>query len=277
MLEINNVSKRFRTLGKPDVVALDDVSLEVQTGQVVGLVGESGSGKSTLLRIVMRLERADAGKVVQDGASVLTARGADLKAYRRKTQMVFQNPMGSLSPRLTVAQIIEEGMRVHGLHPTSSARRRRVGELLEMVGMNAADASRYPASFSGGQRQRIAIARALSVEPDLLVCDEAVSALDVSVQAQVLNVLKEMHRELGLSILFIAHDLAVVRYLCSHVYVMQSGRIVESGPAETIFAAPRHPYTRELLEAVPIPDPSSDWLTRGNSHTTEGVTSAPQP
>jgi ABC-type oligopeptide transport system ATPase subunit len=260
MLEVRGIHKRFRSFGKPDTVALDDVSLVVPDGAVVGLVGESGSGKSTLLRIVMRLEKADSGQVLIDGTDVLRLRRAELLAYRRRVQMVFQNPMGSLSPRRTVQQIVEEGMLVHGLQGSAQARRRRVGELLEMVGMDPDVARRHPASFSGGQRQRIAIARALAVDPEVLVCDEAVSALDVSVQAQILNVLRDMHRELGVSILFIAHDLAVVRYLCSEVSVLQGGRIVESGRAEAIFGRPQHPYTRELLQAVPSPDPDHQWL-----------------
>jgi peptide/nickel transport system ATP-binding protein/oligopeptide transport system ATP-binding protein len=262
MLEVRNVGKRFRTRGGRGTVALDDVSLAVPDGSVVGLVGESGSGKSTLLRVVMRLESADSGQVLLDGADVLALRRAELKSYRRRVQMVFQNPMGSLSPRRTIQQIVEEGMITHGLHGDAGRRRERVGELLETVGLDRSAASRYPASFSGGQRQRIAIARALAVDPDVLVCDEAVSALDVSIQAQVLNLLKDMHEELGLSILFVAHDLAVVRYLCPEIAVMQSGRIVERGSSAQIFDDPQHPYTRELLDAVPIPDPGADWLGR---------------
>jgi len=262
MLEIANVNKTFRSLGRAKNHALNDVSLTVPDGAVVGLVGESGSGKSTLLRILMRLEAADSGSVLLDGEDVLSLRGARLKQYRRRVQMVFQNPMGSLSPRRTIEQIVAEGMITHGLYGSAAGRSERVGELLELVGLDRSAAGRYPASFSGGQRQRIAIARALAVDPQVLVCDEAVSALDVSIQAQILNLLKDMHDELGLSILFVAHDLAVVRYLCPYVAVLQRGVLVEQGRAEQIFDAPVHPYTRELLDAVPVPDPDAGWLTR---------------
>lgn len=262
MLEIRGVSKRFRARGKGQTTALDNVDVTVPDGDAVGLVGESGSGKSTLLRVLMRLESADEGQVLLDGVDVLTMRGNDLLEFRRSVQMVFQNPMASLSPRRTVLQIIEEGMKVHGLSGDARGRARRVDELLDLVGLDPAMARRYPASFSGGQRQRIAIARALAVEPKTLVCDEAVSALDVSVQAQVLNLLKKMHQDLGVSILFVAHDLAVVQYLCSQVYVLKHGQIVEQGSARTLFSEPQHQYTRELIDAVPPARPDREWLTR---------------
>jgi peptide/nickel transport system ATP-binding protein/oligopeptide transport system ATP-binding protein len=269
MLEITGLTKTFTALGRPPVTALDDVRLRVPGGSVTGLVGESGSGKSTLLRILLRLEQADRGSVEFDGTDVLRLRGKQLRAYRRRVQMVFQDPMGSLNPRMNVEQIIEEGMLIHHRRRDAGARRRRVRELLAMVGLDPDDARRRPASFSGGQRQRIAIARALAVEPDLLVCDEPVSALDVSVQAQVLNVLRDMQAELGLTILFVAHDLAVVRYLCPRIAVLEKGRIVEERPRHELFDSPEHPYTRQLLAAVPVPDPDAPRRTatsEGGAH-----------
>lgn len=261
MLDVRDVSKTFRgRRGSEPVTALDNVSLSIPDGGVVGLVGESGSGKSTLLRVIMRLESADSGAVELDGSNLLELPERELRGVRRRIQMVFQNPMGSLSPRRTVGKIIEEGMTTHGLYPDRADREHRIGELLELVQLDRDVAHRYPASFSGGQRQRIAIARALAVDPEILICDEAVSALDVSVQAQVLNLLKDMHDQLGLSILFVAHDLAVVRYLCPEIYVLQRGRIVEHGDRDRIFRNPAHPYTRELLDAVPVLDPDADWL-----------------
>jgi oligopeptide transport system ATP-binding protein len=275
MLDIKGVTKTFTGLGRPAVTALDDVSLQLPEKTVTGLVGESGSGKSTLLRILLRLESADQGSVDFHGTDVLRLRGKELLTYRRRVQMVFQNPMGSLNPRMTVEQLVEEGMLVHHQRRTADDRRRRVRDLLAMVGLDPDDARRRPASFSGGQRQRIAIARALAVEPELLVCDEAVSALDVSVQAQVLNVLRDMHQELGLTILFVAHDLAVVRYLCPRIAVMEKGRIVEERPRQDLFDSPDHPYTRQLLAAVPVPDPDrarrrtpATQLDEGEIHAT---------
>jgi ABC-type glutathione transport system ATPase component len=251
MLEMRSVSKSYRTLGRPAVDVLQDVSLAVGANASVGLVGESGSGKSTLLRCIMRLEKIDSGSIRFDGEDVPSLRGTALREYRRRVQMVFQDPIGSLSPRLSVSEIIQEGMLVHKRGMSSAARGARVGELLEMVGLDPDDRSRVPGSFSGGQRQRIAIARALAVEPDVLVCDEPVSALDVSVQAQVLNVLLDMRRELGLSLLFVAHDLAVVRYVCDDISVLRSGVIVEHSDRRELFEAPRVEYTRELIAAVP--------------------------
>ena len=251
MLEIKSVSKAYRTFGRPAVDVLQDVDLSVSANASVGLVGESGSGKSTLLRCIMRLEKPDSGSIEFDGQDIVGLRGESLLEYRRRVQMVFQDPVGSLSPRLSVSEIIQEGMLVHKQRMTSSARAARVGELLERVGLNPDDRSRVPGSFSGGQRQRIAIARALAVEPEVLVCDEPVSALDVSVQAQVLNVLLDMRRELGLSLLFVAHDLAVVRYVCDDISVLRAGVIVEHADRQSLFAEPAVDYTRELIDAVP--------------------------
>lgn len=256
MLEIRETTKTFHRRGTPPVQALANVSLTVPDESVVGLVGESGSGKSTLLRSVMALETPDSGSITFDGTNVLAMTSVQRREYRKSVQMVFQDPMASLNPRMSVEQLIGEGILVHKLINSASARRRRVAELMELVGLNPDDMARYPSSFSGGQRQRISIARALAVGPRLLVCDEPVSALDVSIQAQVLNLLHDMHQTLGLSILFVAHDLAVVRYLCPYVYVLNRGEIVEEGKRETLLTSPSNSYTKQLLDAVPKPLPT---------------------
>jgi oligopeptide transport system ATP-binding protein len=255
IMDVRGVSRSFRAMGRPPVVALDDVYLRVPEGGTLGLVGESGSGKSTLLRCLMRLEKPDEGRVLFRGQDALPLRGRDLKAYRRQVQMVFQDPAESLNPRMTVERLVGEGMLVHALERSPARRRDRVAQLLEEVGMPPDAMARYPASFSGGQLQRIAIARALAVQPSLLVCDEPVSALDVSVQAQVLNLLLRTQAATGLSILFVSHDLAVVRYLCPSIAVLEKGRIVEESSREELFRAPRTAYTRALIDAVPNPDP----------------------
>jgi peptide/nickel transport system ATP-binding protein/oligopeptide transport system ATP-binding protein len=255
MLRVTSLTKTFNAVGKPPVRALSDVSLEVAPGQTFGLVGESGSGKSTLVRCVVRLEQPDGGQILYEDIDALRAGGADLRRFRREVQMVFQDPYASLNPRMTVEQLVEEGMLVHQLERSAAGRRERVAELLTMVGLDPSDMRRYPRSFSGGQRQRIAIARALAVRPRLLICDEPVSALDVSVQAQVINVLADMRTSLGLTMLFIGHNLAVIRHLCQWVAVIREGHIVEQAPTEQLFRAPQHPYTRALLEAVPVPEP----------------------
>ena len=236
--------------------AVDDVSFRVLAGQALGLVGESGSGKSTTARCVAGLIKPAAGSVLLGGRDVVGARRAALREMRRDMQMVFQDPYSSLNPRMTVEDLVGEGLLVHGLRADRAARRERVVELLDLVGLDAEALPRHPRSFSGGQRQRIAIARALAVEPKLLICDEPVSSLDVSVQAQVLNLFKRLRAQLGLAILFIAHDLAVVRYLCDEVAVMNSGRIVELGSRAAVYGSPRNQYTKDLLAAVPVPEPT---------------------
>ncbi|WP_395105507.1 ATP-binding cassette domain-containing protein [Actinomadura sp. SCN-SB] len=251
-LRVENLVKSF---GGRHVVR--DVSFSVAPGEVLGLVGESGSGKSTVARCVTRLTRPDSGRITLGDRDVLAASRRDLRALRRDLQMVFQDPYSSLNPRMTAGALIEEGMLVHGLEPDRSARRARAAALLETVGLSPADLDRHPRSFSGGQRQRIAIARALAVEPKVLICDEVVSSLDVSVQAQVLNLFRDLRERLDLAILFIAHDLAVVHYLCDRVAVLDQGELVEIGTREEIYGSPRHPYTRSLLDAVPVPDPSA--------------------
>jgi ABC-type oligopeptide transport system ATPase subunit len=250
-LSVRNLVKSFG--GRPVV---KDVSFDLAPGEVLGLVGESGSGKSTVARCVARLSRADSGRVLLGDTDLLGASRRDLRGLRRDIQMVFQDPYSSLNPRMTAGELVEEGLLVHGLEPDRRARAARAAKLLETVGLSAADAGRHPRSFSGGQRQRIAIARALAVEPKVLICDEVVSSLDVSVQAQVLNLFRDLRERLDLSILFIAHDLAVVHYLCDRVAVLDQGVLVETGTREEIYRRPRHPYTRSLLDAVPVPDPA---------------------
>ncbi|MEO3471826.1 dipeptide ABC transporter ATP-binding protein [Roseomonas sp. CAU 1739] len=236
------------------VRAVDGVSFTVKRGETLALVGESGCGKSTTARLVLRLIEPSAGTINFEGVDVTRITGAAQRAMRRRMQIVFQDPYASLNPRLTVADTIAEPMIVHGIGDAAS-RRKRVEELLGLVGLRAFHAQRYPHEFSGGQRQRIGIARALSVQPDLVVCDEPVSALDVSIQAQVVNLLKDLQRRFGLAYLFIAHDLAVVKHVADRVAVMYLGQIVETAPKADLFSSPRHPYTRALLAAIPHPDP----------------------
>jgi oligopeptide/dipeptide ABC transporter ATP-binding protein len=235
------------------VRAVDGVDLRIATGETLAVVGESGCGKSTLGRLVLRLIEPSAGSVRFDGCELGTLDAAALRARRRDMQIIFQDPYSSLNPRMTVGQALAEPLMLHGLHV--GRQRERVAELLHTVGLASEHAQRYPHEFSGGQRQRIGIARALAAEPKLIVCDEAVSALDVSVQAQVVNLLQELQRRFGLAYLFIAHDLAVVKHIAARVAVMYLGRIVEIGAKEAVFAAPRHPYTQALLSAIPLPEP----------------------
>ncbi len=264
LLEVQNIAKTFTTRKTgwfggeaTQVKAVDDVSFTVHRGECLGLVGESGCGKTTVSKIVMRAVSADEGRAmfhVEGGAvDLLSLSGSRLKAVRAKIQMIFQDPFSSLSPRMTVGNIIAEPLEIHAIG-TSRMRRERVGELLRAVGLDPRFQGRYPHSFSGGQRQRIGIARAIALNPDLLICDEPVSALDVSVQAQVLNLLKDLQQEMGLTYLFISHNLAVVDYMADRIAVMARGRIVEIAPSQQLFENPVHPYTRALLAAVPYPD-----------------------
>jgi oligopeptide/dipeptide ABC transporter ATP-binding protein len=241
--------------GAPPVRAVDGVSFDVGRGETLALVGESGCGKSSVGRTVLRLQEPTGGEVRFEDVDVFGLDRTALRRLRRRMQIIFQDPYGSLNPRMTVGAAIAEGIKIHRL-ATGPEVGRRVGALLEEVGLDPGYGRRYPHEFSGGQRQRIGIARALAVEPSFIVCDEPVSALDVSVQAQVLNLLADLQRDRGLSYLFIAHDLAVVRQIAQRAAVMYLGRIVEAGPTEALLAAPRHPYTVALLSAVPEPDPS---------------------
>ena len=235
--------------------AVDGVSFSIGRGQSLGLVGESGSGKTTVGRTILRLIRATGGSVRLDGTDVLAANGGQLKALRRQMQIIFQDPGGSLDPRMRVGSIVGEPLVVHGLGGTRSELREKIARLLERCGMPAEAARRYPHEFSGGQRQRIGIARALALQPKLLICDEPTSALDVSIQAQIINLLMDLQHEFDLSYLFISHDLAVVQHACPQIAVMRAGRIVEHGLREQVLQDPQHEYTRALLEAVPVPVP----------------------
>jgi peptide/nickel transport system ATP-binding protein len=239
------------------VQAVDGVSFAVRRGETLGIVGETGCGKSTTAKLVTRLLEPDAGEIRFDGEDITHVRGKRLKAIRRELQIVFQDPYSSLNPRKTVGSIIAEPFAVHGLLAGRVERRRAVRELMALVGLNPEHYNRYPHEFSGGQRQRVGLARALALRPKLLIADEPVSALDVSIQAQVLNLLREMQRELGLTLLFISHDLSVVRHMCDRVAVMYLGKIVETGDAASLYGFPRHPYTGALLAAVPAEDPGS--------------------
>ena len=232
------------------VRALNGINLSVARGETLAVVGESGCGKSTLARALVRLIELDSGQILFGGENVRTLRGSALRRYNRRVQLVFQDPYGSLNPRMTVGEMLEEALRVHQI-VTPSKRAARVAELLSLVRLPSAATERLPHEFSGGQRQRVAIARALSVQPDMLIADEIVSALDVSVQAQMLNLLLDLQNELGLAILFVSHDLRVVRHLAHRVAVMYLGRVVETGDADAVFTSPLHPYTQALLRAVP--------------------------
>ena len=244
---------------RPMVRALNGVTLAVERGETLAVVGESGSGKSTLARTLVRLIEANSGQILFDGEDVRAFRGEALRRYNRRVQMVFQDPYGSLNPRMTVGEMLGEALRVHGL--VSPARSdARIAELLDLVRLPADASRRLPHEFSGGQRQRIAIARALSVEPQLLIADEIVSSLDVSVQAQILNLLLDLQEQLALAILFVSHDLRVVRHIAHRIAIMYLGRVVELGPAKSVFAAPRHPYTQALLRAAPTMEPPPEGV-----------------
>jgi peptide/nickel transport system ATP-binding protein len=238
-----------------EVRAVDGLSFEVFRGETVGLVGESGCGKTTVGRTLLRLEEATGGEIVFEGANVTRAAGQQLKAYRRKVQVIFQDPFSSLNPRMTIGEIIAEPMQVYKLVPDNKAAQAKVAELLTQVGLFEYMAQRYPHELSGGQRQRVGIARALAMQPSFIVCDEPVSALDVSIQAQIMNLLEELQQKFKLTYLFIAHDLAVVRHISDRVIVMYLGKVMEIADRDALYAEPLHPYTRALLDAVPIPDP----------------------
>ena len=253
LLEVRDLRKSF-----DGVAAVEDVSFDLARAETLGVVGESGSGKTTLARCILRAIDPDAGSVRFQAASgwtdLHTLKERDLVPLRREMQMIFQDPFSSLNPRMTVRQIVEEPLLVHG-ERSRATRLAQVQEMLDLVQLERASLTRYPHAFSGGQRQRIGIARALVLRPSFVVCDESVSALDVSVQAQIINLLEDLQRELGLTYLFVAHDLAVVRHICDRVLVMHQGRVVETGTVEDVFERPQRPYTKLLLSAIPSPDP----------------------
>lgn len=259
LLEIKNLKQHFN-VGKPNLVkAVDGVSFDIYKGETLGLVGESGCGKSTTGRTIIRLYDATDGQVFFEGENVHGKKSAkNLKKFNRKMQMIFQDPYASLNPRMTVADIIAEGIDIHGLAKSKQERMQQVYDLLETVGLNKEHANRYPHEFSGGQRQRIGIARALAVQPEFIIADEPISALDVSIQAQVVNLMKKLQREKGLTYLFIAHDLSMVKYISDRIGVMYFGKLVELAPADELYKNPLHPYTKSLLSAIPLPDPDSE-------------------
>jgi peptide/nickel transport system ATP-binding protein/oligopeptide transport system ATP-binding protein len=260
LVEVRDLVKHFpvrggilqRTIGM--VQAVDGVSFEIRRGETLGLVGESGCGKTTVGRLLLRLIEPTSGTIRFDGADLTAIKGAALKPYRRRMQIIFQDPYASLDPRAPIADSIGEGLRIHGIG-NPAERRQKVSRMMDLVGLQPYHARRYPHEFSGGQRQRIGIARALVLEPDLVVCDEPVSALDVSIQAQVLNLLKQLQRELGLTYLFVAHNMGVVEHISDRVAVMYLGRIAELADRDELFRKQEHPYTEALMSAIPIPDP----------------------
>ena len=258
LVEVKHLKQYFGS--KKNVVkAIDDISFEIFEGETFGLVGESGSGKSTTGRALLRLYKPTDGEILFEGKDIANLKkGKELLEFRKEAQMIFQDPYASLDGRMKVRDIIAEGIDIHGLAKTAEERDAMVDELLEIVGLNKEHANRYPHEFSGGQRQRIGIARALAVNPKFIVCDEAISALDVSIQAQIVNLLKRLQKEIGLTYLFIAHDLSMVKYISDRIAVMYRGRIVELGSAECVYNNPQHPYTKSLLSAIPLPDPREE-------------------
>ncbi|HZG18302.1 MAG TPA: oligopeptide/dipeptide ABC transporter ATP-binding protein [Candidatus Bathyarchaeia archaeon] len=253
LLEVRNL-KKFFSVGENTLKAVNDVSFEIKRGETLGIVGESGCGKSTMGRTILRLYEPTGGDVIFEGKTVNKMNNQELKALRRSMQMIFQDPYASLNPRMTVGDIIGEALDIHGL-ASGEKRKERIQELLSLVSLNPEHMNRFPHEFSGGQRQRIGIARALAVEPKFIVCDEPISALDVSVQAQVVNLLEQLQEKMGLTYMFIAHDLSMVKYISDRVGVMYLGKMVELASSDALYEKPLHPYTQALLSAIPIPDP----------------------
>jgi peptide/nickel transport system ATP-binding protein len=269
LVQVSNLVKVYGGRGgllsrrAPEIRAVDGVSLDIPRGETVGLVGESGSGKSTTGRILLQLEPPTSGRIRFEGRDVTGLSKRDLKPYRRKMQVIFQDPYSALNPRMKVGEFVAEPLVVHGVGSGGSEQRDRVAGLFRQVGLSPDFMARYPHEFSGGQRQRINIARAIALRPDFIVADEPITALDVSIQAQIVNLFKDLQEELGITYLFIAHDLSMVRFLCHRVAVMLRGRIVELASTAALFGDPQHPYTRALLSAIPIPDPD---IERGRHH-----------
>ena len=255
LLEVKNLKKYFKASGGATVKAVDDVSFTIYKGETLGMVGESGCGKTTCGRTAMGVYPRTEGEVLFDGKDVHSLKGADRLAFTRRAQIIYQDPYASLDPRMTVADIIAEGIDIHHLAKDKKERTARVYELLEMVGLNKEHANRFAHEFSGGQRQRIGIARALALNPEFIMCDEPISALDVSIQAQIVNLLVKLQKEMGLTYLFIAHDLAMVKHISDRIAVMYLGTLVELAESERLYEKPLHPYTQALLSAIPIPDP----------------------
>ncbi len=263
LIEVRDLTKHFpltsgiifqRRIGA--VKAVDGISFDIHRGETLGIVGETGCGKSTTARLLVRLLDPTSGAILFEGEDIGVRKGASLKALHREVQMIFQDPYSSLNPRKSVGSIIAEPYAIHGMYTGSGERKQRVQELMDRVGLNPEHYNRYPHEFSGGQRQRIGVARAVALEPKVLIADEPVSALDVSIQAQVLNLLRGLQREMGLTLVFISHDLSVVRHMCDRVAVMYLGKVVELASSDALYTFPRHPYTGALLSAVPVPDPS---------------------
>ncbi|SFS80254.1 ABC transporter ATP-binding protein [Paenibacillus sp. BC26] len=255
LIEVDHLAKHFEIGNGKTLKAVNDISFGIRKGETLGMVGESGCGKSTAGRTLLRLYEPTAGSVKFQGQDIMTAKGANLKALRREMQMVFQDPYASLNPRWKVENLIAEPLDIHGLAGSSKERKLQVERLLDRVGLRSDHAKRYPHEFSGGQRQRIGIARALALNPKFIVCDEPISALDVSIQAQVVNLLQDLQRDYGLTYLFIAHDLAMVKHISDRVAVMYLGKMVELASSEDLYANPKHPYTKALMSAIPVPDP----------------------
>ena len=254
LVQAQDLCKYFKIGGGRMLHAVEDVNLEIHRGETLGLVGESGCGKSTLGRTLMGIYKPTKGKLIYDGKEVDLTRKKERFAFAKKAQIIFQDPYASLDPRMTVGSIIAEGMEIHGMYD-EKRRRERVAELLDIVGLNREHANRFPHEFSGGQRQRIGIARALSSNPQMIICDEPISALDVSIQAQIINLLEDIQAETGISYIFIAHDLAVVKHISDRILVMYLGRVMEIADCEELYAHPLHPYTQALLSAIPVADP----------------------
>lgn len=263
LLELVNLKKYFEVGKNQYLKAVDNVSFTIEKGKTLGMVGESGCGKTTLGRTIIRLYEPDGGKIIFDGTDIKKLTRKECKNFTKRIQMIFQDPYASLDPRKTVGAIVGEGIDIHKLYKTREERTLRIYELLEMVGLNREHASRFPHEFSGGQRQRVGIARALSVNPEFIVCDEAISALDVSIQAQIINLLIDLQEKLGLTYLFIAHDLNMVRHISDDTAVMYLGTMVEKAKTESLFDNPLHPYTQGLLDSVPEPDPECE---KGKKH-----------